>query len=492
MLRRTAGPSAGIFWLAGAAGLVALMVITALDLEQGYLALYYLLVVAVLAALAFLAWQVEPAWFLGGALILSSFNGNWGEFGLPPNIAPDRLLLLAGLAAVLLRAPRVRDRPSFELKPIHWMLALTLLYVIGSALWAGTYDEGATFFSFADRMAVPFGVFLLAPFALRTEGQRRILLGMLVGFGGYLGLTAFFESNGPDALVWPGFINDPAVGIHEGRARGPSLEAAANGFALYVGAVAGVMAVATWSSLRWRVLAGAVTLLCGFGMLATVTRSVWLAGALATAVTMLAVRELRRFILPAAVGGVAMVLVAFAVDPTLEDEAGDRAGAERSVWDRENSNATALAMIKDRPVFGFGFETYDVYDDDYIQLLEDVPITAVRPELHNVFLSLGSELGLVGGLLFLGSFLFAIGGAIVTRGPPELYPWRAGLLAVAIAWAVIAAFVPFGQVFSSLAPWVLAAVIVGGSARPAPQPAAAMVPRLPTSPRAPVHPVNVS
>jgi O-antigen ligase len=488
----TAGPSAWIFWLAGAAGFGALLVITALDLEQGYRALYYLLVLAVLAAIAFLAWQVDPAWFLGGALILSSFNGNWGELGLPANVAPDRLLLIGGLAAVLLRAPRVRDRPRIELKPVHWLLGVTLLYVIGSALAAGTFAERDTVFAFADRMAVPFGVFLLAPFAFRTERQRQILLGLLVGFGGYLGLTAFFESNGPDALVWPTVILDPTAGIHEGRARGPFLEAAANGFGLYVGAVAGVMGMVMWSRLRWRVLAVGVTVLCSLGMLATVTRSVWLAGALATAITMLTVRELRRFIIPTAVVGLAMVLVAFAVDPTLEDEAADRAGAERSVWDRENSNATAFAMIKDRPVFGFGFETYGLYDDDYIQLLDDVPITAVRPELHNVFLSLGAELGLVGGLLFFSSFLFAVGGAIATRGPPELYPWRVALLAIAIAWAVVAAFVPFGQVFSSLTPWFLAAVIVGGSARPAPQPVAVAVPRLPVSPRAPRPPVRAT
>lgn len=477
MRTRTVGPSAGAFWLAGALGFVALLVILTLDPERGSQALYLVLVAAVLGSIVFLSWNAEPAWLLGGALILSCFNGNWDELGLPAYIAPDRLLLIGGLAALLLRAPRIRDRPRIELQPVHWVLGLTLLYVIGSALAAGTFVDGETLYAIADRMGVPFVVFLLAPYAFRTRQQRDILLGLLVGFGFYLGLTAFFESIGPNSLVWPQFILDPTAGIHEGRARGPFLEAAANGFGLYVGAVAGVIAAVTWSLLPWRIFAGGVTVLCSLGMLLTVTRSVWVAGAVATAITMLAVRELRRFVIPVAAAGVAMVLVAFAADPSLKEDALDRAGAEQSVWDRRNSNATALAMIADRPVFGFGFDAYGLHDDDYIQLLDDAPVTVPRPELHNVFLSLASELGLVGALIFFAGFLIAVVGAVVTRGPPDLYPWRVGLLAIAVAWAVVAAFVPFGQVFSSLAPWMLAAVIVGGSARPAPEPAA--LPRLP-------------
>src|SRR3954471_15660813 len=52
-----------------------------------------------LAALAYLAWQTEPAWLITGAVVLWPFNSSWGDFGFPRFIAPDRMLLLAGFAA---------------------------------------------------------------------------------------------------------------------------------------------------------------------------------------------------------------------------------------------------------------------------------------------------------------------------------------------------------------------------------------------------------
>lgn len=492
MPTRTGGPRASTLWLAGTAAAVALVLLIQVDPGRAYLVIYLVLVLSVLGSIAYIAWNVEPVWLFGGALILSSFNNHWDAFGLPNLIAPDRMLLVGALAAVLLRAPPVRDRPPIELKPVHWLLGLTLLYAAGSAFAAGTITEPDAFFGLADRMAVPLAVLVLAPYAFRSARERRILLGMLVAFGAYLGLTALFETFGPKALVWPSFILDPAVGIHESRARGPFLEAAVNGFGLYVGAAAGAIAVASWRSVKWRAFAAGVTLFCSMGLLFTVTRSVWLAGVVATVVTMLAARELRRFLIPAAAGGAALVLALFAVDSSLRDDATERGGADRSVWERQNSNATAIAMIDERPVFGFGFSTFQRHSQDYFRLSEDVPVTTTRPHLHNVFLLMGSELGLVGGLLFVFSFLLATGGAVVSRGPPDLYPWRLALLGIAVCWAVVAAFVPLGHVFPNLAPWLLAAVIMGGARGAVVE--AVIVPsyRLPGSPHGSRHPAPVT
>ncbi len=71
-----------------------------------------------------------------------------------------------------------------------------------------------------------------------TPGRRRWLLGALVVLGAYLGLTVLFEMAGPHALVWPKYILNPNYGIHGGRGRGPFADAVANGFGLYVCALA--------------------------------------------------------------------------------------------------------------------------------------------------------------------------------------------------------------------------------------------------------------
>ena len=93
-------------------------------------------------------------------------------------------------------------------------------------------------------------MFAIAPLAFRTEAQRKIFLGVLVALGGYLGLTALFETVGPHALVFPRYITNPELGYHVGRARGPFLEAEANGIALFICGIAAAVAASTWRAGR--------------------------------------------------------------------------------------------------------------------------------------------------------------------------------------------------------------------------------------------------
>jgi O-antigen ligase len=57
--------------------------------------------------------------------------------------------------------------------------------------------------------------------------------------------------------------------------------------------------------------------------------------------------------------------------------------------------------------------------------------------LHNTPLGYAVDLGLVGLALWLLGLLLGVGGALMTRGPPDLLPWRIGLLAVALATLVV-------------------------------------------------------
>lgn len=447
----------------GLASCLGLLALLALDPGQVGLGLAVVAGVAVAVAVAYAVWHVDPAWTLTGALLLSAFSGHWGAFGVPAFVAPDRFLLVAGIAVLLLRGPAARDRPPLRIRPVHWLLAATVLYAVGSAIAVETIAEYDSVVGLADRLAVPFAVFLLAPYAFRTARQRQFLLGGFVAFGGYLGVTSLLETVGPKSLIVPPFITDTSIGIHEGRARGPFLESAVNGFGLYVCLVAAAIGVSTWRAPRWRLAAGAVALLCTLGLLFSLTRSVWLAAGVATLLTMIVVRELRRYLVPVAAAGLVLVVAALALVPGLQEDVTERANTQRSIWDRENSNAAALEMVESSPLLGIGHATFTESSADYLRFLDDIPQTNADLVLHNVFLSFASELGLIGLTLFVLSFALAIGGAIFTRGPPELYPWRVGLLAIAIAWLVIASFVPFGSVFANLLPWLWAGVVVGGS-----------------------------
>ena len=60
--------------------------------------------------------------------------------------------------------------------------------------------------------------------------------------------------------------------------------------------------------------------------------------------------------------------------------------------------------------------------------------------------------------------LLAVWLALSRRGPPELEPWRYGLLAIAILNFVISAFV-YPYLFSIVVLWVWAGVVYGPVAR---------------------------
>ena len=128
------------------------------------------------------------------------------------------------------------------------------------------------------------------------------------------------------------------------------------------------------------------------------------------------------------------------------------------MWDRYNTNNAAIRMIKARPLFGFGWQTFPTTGPDYMRQADTYPITKSTLEVHNVFLSHAAELGLVGSILWLGAFLSAVGGALLRRGPPELRLWRIGLLAIFAAFVSVAMFGPLSYPFPNALMWTWAGI----------------------------------
>ena len=459
-------PGRRAVWLAGAAAVAIAGVIVAITVsvhagedeafEQIAGALAGLGVVAI-------AITVRPAWPLSIGLALGAFSGHWGDMGSP--IALDRLLVGAAIVSTLVRE-RIRSPDALRTRPIDWLLALVAIYAVGSALIAGTFEARSVRFELIDALSLlGFVLFFVAPKVYREARDRDVLLGALVALGAYIGLTAVFEEIGPEALIFPDYINDPTVGTvqHIDRARGPFAEAAENGLVLYACGTASVMAALTWRDPRWKKVAIFVAGLCALGILLTQTRAAWIAGGAATLVVLLAIRELRRFVVPgiAAVG--AGVLLAFALIPGLQDEASDRAGDDSPVWDRQNSNAAALRMIADRPLIGFGWGTFPYYSGDYYRQGPDYPLTFVG-NLHNVYLANAVQLGLVGALLWLVATVLGVAGSIMRRGPPDLRAWKIGLIAWSVCYAVSALSTPLNFALPTWLLWTWAGVARGESA----------------------------
>lgn len=417
------------------------------------------LVLAALAS-AYVLLQVDPAWPLSLGLAATIFSGHWADAGSP--IPLDRLLIGLGLLSLFLRARSVRDIFGAQPSGIHWLLLAASAYALSSAVISGTISDHNATFGLLDRYGfVPFALFAVAPVAFGTEAQRRVLLWVLTIVGAYLAYTSILGHLGPRSLVHPAYITNPAIGIHADRARGPFVDAGGDGLGLFECAVAATILAWGLTDRRLRLLAVGVAVACALSIELTLTRSVWIGSGLALAVTLVAVREARRYLVPITAATLALVFGALAVIPGLSGQVSSRENDKAPIWDRRNANAAALRMVAARPLLGFGWFTFKSDGLNYIRNGADYPVTRGDIEEHNVFLSNALELGLPGALLWASALVVGIGGAIVRRGPPELRRWRIGLTAVAVQWFVVANFVPLGYAFPNAILWLMAGIVSG-------------------------------
>jgi putative inorganic carbon (hco3(-)) transporter len=420
-------------------------------------------------------WSLHPAPTLCAALALSVFSGQWREIGLG-GLPLDRLLVLVVVAQFLLRAPGVANAPRLRLRNIHLLLGVTVIYVLGSAAAAGTLGTETGLLSLLDQLgAIPFLIFLVAPAVFSGRRERELLLATLVGLGGYLGLTAIFESLGPHFLVFPRYIlNVDSAISEEARAGGPFRAVIAMGFATYACAVAAVMASIQWRGRR-RYLAAAVAVVSLFGCLLTLERGVWIAAIVASVLTALTVRGGRRRLAPFALIVALATVGALAASPTLAHDVSNRTGDQRTVWDRQNQIAAGLRMLGAKPLFGFGWARYTQDDLGYFRQSNSYPMVGYSHAsyetvgqllpLHETYLAYAVELGLVGALLWLACLLWGVGGAILAPGPADLAPWKLGLFAVAICFATISLVNPYQSAFPVLLLWVWAGIARGSTPR---------------------------
>jgi O-antigen ligase len=218
------------------------------------------------------------------------------------------------------------------------------------------------------------------------------------------------------------------------------------------------MGVTVWRSRVARVLCGSVVAVASVGVLFTLTRAVWIAAVVGPVCALLLVPRLRRLIVPLLGGLLVTALAAFLLVPGLGTKADSRLNDKVPVWDRYNTDATALRMVEMRPLFGFGWQTFHTLGSHYVRQADGYPITSASNEVHNVFLSHAAELGIVGSVLWTLALFSAVGGAIVRRGPPELLPWRLGLVAVFVAYLVVASFGPLSYPFPNALLWTWAGV----------------------------------
>jgi len=208
-------------------------------------------------------------------------------------MAPAALFLVA-LATMLLRPPDVPfyeiDRVAFVLLVLGvagraavtrqrllvveratWpMIGLTLLAV--ASVGQQPFDN-QTWSLLAAKFFVPFSLFHLAGLVFREERRLRQFEIFALVVLAYLCFTSIAFLVDAKSLIFPRFILDESLGYHADRARGPLLQAVANGVSLNL---LGVLALHALLRERIRGLRAAVLLASlPVAILATMTRAVW-------------------------------------------------------------------------------------------------------------------------------------------------------------------------------------------------------------------------
>jgi putative inorganic carbon (HCO3(-)) transporter len=304
----------------------------------------------------------------------------------------DRVAFVLLLVGVMARAVAKRER-FFVLERATWpMLGLALLAI--AACFRQPFDNQSCSL-LAAKFIVPFALFHLAGFVFREERQLRQFELFALWVLAYLCFTSIAFLLDFKSLIFPRFILDESLGYHIDRARGPFLQAVANGVSLNL---LGLLALHAF--LRGRIRGTTATVLLAalpVAILATMTRAVWLSFAISVGVLILRShnRKLRRICLAVAIVG----LVALLATLSFNDERRtltDRLRESGPLDFRQAVYAGGWQMFLEKPMTGWGVNKMP---EELARHVSGYKERELYP--HNTYLEILVEHGLLGLALYV-------------------------------------------------------------------------------------------
>jgi O-antigen ligase len=407
-------------------------------------------VLAITLFMALAVWGVIA--LLRGSVLLSTAIFLVCTSCLPPEFASvdamgvtltlDRVWLLALIVQVGIQWYQNRLRP-LRLEGCDlaiglfflWLVARTITQPLGSAI----PGQPNTLMHLVNGYAIPIALYVFLRFSPLSPEKLKPMLVVLVLLSIYLSFTAVMEVAKIWSLVFPKFIADPSLGIHFGRARGPMLQSVRLGICLNL-CLASVVVFVLWINptrkINWllAVGVGSALLLASF---LTYTRSIWM-GIGMTIVLLICTcltGQSRRL----AIGGLlAMGLIGGIIKgPNLVAFKREYSAAEtrESTYMRAAFAYVSVVMIKERPLMGYGFNQFQVYNRPFLaDRSTDIRLESIRGYVHhNSFLSLLVDLGLIGFSLYAVLFASLTRRAIVLWRNTTAPKWARGIGLVTLA-----------------------------------------------------------
>ena len=336
----------------------------------------------------------------------------------PPNIefySLDRFALAILIFAALLRALLMRQTLMISAAvtlPLLCLLALGFTRVIQQPYDASNWSV------FAAKWAVPFILFLLAGLVFEDQGSLHRFETFALATLAYLILIAVAFAVDARSLIFPRFILDESIGIHADRARGPFLQAVANGVSILL---LGLIALNSYRRRRLRgILALAFLLSFPVAVAATKTRAVWLSSIAALIVLLVFCHDSRMRRACHAMVLILLIGTLCAVMFSIYDSSfGERFRDASPVDYRVAMYDAGWQMFLEKPLFGWG---PNQIQPELASRISDFHVETFI--LHNTYLEIAVEHGLVGLVLYIWLLtdLFRIGKVRALSAPRGVFP----------------------------------------------------------------------
>lgn len=329
------------------------------------------------------------------------------------SITSDRLMLLLLLATFAV-VRTLGQTNTFRLTRTDIVFGAFIGYLIFSTFthewqWSENYPLSRLLFYYL----LPACIYWVARQAKTPKHTFLFSYAAIALFGIYLSLTAIAETRGWHALVFPRYIITSLTTEFFGRGRGPLLNPIGNGIMISIAIVSTAMLWPHVKKVGRVAIVGCMVILLA-GAYCTLTRSVWIgaAGCLGIIGLLSLEGHARRLLIVAALlGGTLVLPVAYQKSKAFKrDKNVSVADMQSSASLRPIFARVAWLMFKDRPVTGVGYGQYLKHNKNYVHDRE-TPLRlnlAIQYQQHNVWLSLLTETGLIGMLLFTATFVYWI------------------------------------------------------------------------------------
>lgn len=307
------------------------------------------------------------------------------------------IALLAGMVAV----GRMRLRHAW---PVSGLILSLVVYFALSAAVSGfeTRSEVSVHYRLIGGYVFPFVVFYLILHAFHCDHDFKRLAIFFAALSVYLTVTGWAEQWGVAALIWPEFINDPNVGIHWGRVRGPFVMSAAMGLALTYCFFNNLVLARNIIRARWFLYALNAAMVPVIFW--TKTRSVWLSFVVCGLVwAAYSRRRISRVVSVCVFSAATLMVVLLNMDNFMsgDRERGGMTDTEPLLL-RIGLAQMSAEIVKEYPLFGIGFGHFRDFAPSYARdpasPFYAFGTTALE---HNNLLSIAAETGLVGLGLYL-------------------------------------------------------------------------------------------